>query len=177
MKPLNKAVVIIPSVGTDFLQEALDSIKTQTVPTDIYLVCDNPMRDSRIQGIVSRGHYDNVYYLKLPYGVGKDGFYGHRVYSSVPALVNNQYILFLDEDNYLEPNHVESMINTIETNNLDWCYSLRRIIDVDGSYVCDDNCESLGKYQGIVKTKFLIGLFRWHLLLNTFMIEKFYIEI
>ena len=55
--------------------------------------------------------------------------------------------MYLDQDNTLKPNHVESCINTIEKHSIDWCYSLRSIIDKDGAYLCDDNCESLGRWQ------------------------------
>jgi hypothetical protein len=44
----------------------------------------------------------------------------------------------------LQPNHVESLINKIETDNLEWAYSLRNICDTEGNYICQDNCESLG---------------------------------
>jgi hypothetical protein len=30
--------------------------------------------------------------------------------------------------------------------NLDWAYSLRKIYDKDKTYICDDNCESLGRW-------------------------------
>ena len=44
----------------------------------------------------------------------------------------------------MEPNHVESLVNTIESNNLEWAYSLRNICESNGDFVCQDNCESLG---------------------------------
>ena len=37
--------------------------------------------------------------------------------------------------------------STIEENGLDWSYSLRKICDKDGNYICNDDCESLGKWQ------------------------------
>ena len=46
-----------------------------------------------------------------------------------------------------EPEHVEQCIKTIEQNNLDWSYSLRQIRNKEGDYVCNDDCESLGKWQ------------------------------
>ena len=64
----------------------------------------------------------------------------------MPLMVNADYILFLDEDNWFEPNHVETMINKIKSKDLMWAYSLRRICDERGEYVCDDDCESLGRY-------------------------------
>jgi hypothetical protein len=47
---------------------------------------------------------------------------------------------------------VANCIETIETRNLDWCYSLRQIYNKQGKFVTFDDCESLGKwptYHGI----------------------------
>ena len=61
-------------------------------------------------------------------------------------LVDQDYWLALDQDNWFEPDHVEKMIHTCETKNLRWCHSLRKIYDANGRYICDDDCESLGRY-------------------------------
>jgi hypothetical protein len=37
------------------------------------------------------------------------------------------------------------MVKKLEEGN-DWVYSLRRIVDKNGEYLFDDNCESLGKW-------------------------------
>jgi hypothetical protein len=79
--------------------------------------------------------------------VGANGFYGHRIYAAFPHLVNTQYIMFLDEDNWYKPNHIDIMLQTMENNpSLDFAYSLRSIYDAQGNYLLDDNCESLGKW-------------------------------
>ena len=54
-------------------------------------------------------------------------------------------ICYLDEDNWFEPNHVEKLVEVLEEGN-DWAYSLRKIYDKEGNYICEDNCESLGKW-------------------------------
>jgi hypothetical protein len=79
--------------------------------------------------------------------VGANGFYGHRVYAAFTHLVDTNYVLYLDQDNWLDFDHVKSCIGTIEKNNLQWSYSLRKIYDKQGNYVCNDDCESLGKWQ------------------------------
>ena len=73
------------------------------------------------------------------------GWYGHRVYAACGYLVNADVICYLDEDNWFEPNHVEKLVERIK-KGADWAYSLRKIIDREGNYVCDDNCESLGQW-------------------------------
>jgi glycosyltransferase involved in cell wall biosynthesis len=88
--------------------------------------------------------YSKVKTITLEENVGK-GWYGHRVYAACSFLVNADIICYLDEDNWFEPDHVEKLVNQIKQGN-DWAYSLRKIYDKDGKYLCDDNCESLGKW-------------------------------
>lgn len=71
---------------------------------------------------------------------------GHRIYAAMPFLVNSQYILFLDEDNWYREDHVESLVECIEKNNLSWAYSMRNIFTEKGEFVAPDDCESVGSY-------------------------------
>jgi hypothetical protein len=80
-----------------------------------------------------------------PENTGKDGFYGHRIYAAYPHLLNSDYIFFLDEDNWYEPDHVASLVDVLEQGN-DFAFSLRKIFTNEKQYVADDNCESLGKW-------------------------------
>jgi hypothetical protein len=50
----------------------------------------------------------------------------------------------------LLPNHVESLVNLVQEKNLDWAFSLRKIIDKDSNLVCFDDCESLGLWASIL---------------------------
>jgi hypothetical protein len=81
----------------------------------------------------------------LQENIGK-GWYGHRVYAASSFLVNADIICYLDEDNWIEPDHVESLVSAIQKHDLQWAYSLRKIYDKEGNYLCEDNCESLGKW-------------------------------
>jgi glycosyltransferase involved in cell wall biosynthesis len=133
-------MVITPTTGKDTLREAVLSVQNQTIKTEHLIVAD--------------GHdaaYDPYFYstsqrIILPENVGADGWYGHRVYAAMPLMVNADYILFLDEDNWFEPNHVETLLQKIKSKDLMWAYSLRKIVNESGQYVCDDDCESLGRY-------------------------------
>ena len=84
--------------------------------------------------------------MVLPWNTGANGFYGHRIYAASSFIINHDYWLALDQDNYFKPNHVEDQIRNCENNQLDWSYSLRSIYDKNGNYLLDDNCESLGKW-------------------------------
>ena len=79
-------------------------------------------------------------------------------------VANGDYHIWLDEDNEIKPNHVESLVNMIQEKNLDWAYSLRSIIDKEGSFICNDDCESLGKYKSVLNDHFID--------LNCFIVKK-----
>ena len=133
-------MVITPTTGKDTVFKAIQSVKDQTMTTEHLVVLDGVQK---ADGYIPK---DLLKIIELPENVGGNGWYGHRVYAAMPLMVNADYILFLDEDNWFEPNHVETMINKIRSKDLMWAYSLRRICDERGQYVLDDDCESLGRY-------------------------------
>jgi glycosyltransferase involved in cell wall biosynthesis len=143
---MNKsATVIIAATGSPTLADAIGSILIQSHrDTIVWVVIDGPEFTNQVKLITDR--YPTIKILQLPENTGANGFYGHRIYAASCFLVNTDYVLFLDEDNYFTPNHISSQINNCENNNLDWSYSLRRIYDKTGTYLIDDNCESLGKW-------------------------------
>jgi glycosyltransferase involved in cell wall biosynthesis len=147
------AVVIIPVTGSPECRTAIESVLNQTYPTTCYVVCDGQEYVGKVQAIVSEylGN-PNLKICYLPENVGANGFYGHRVYAAFSHLVKEDYVLFLDQDVFLERFHVQRCVETIEENNLDWCYSLRSICDKDGKFICTDDCESLGKWQAWTHT-------------------------
>ena len=142
------ATVIIPTTGSPELSDAVRSVLNQSYETKCYVVSDGPKAHSRTRIItddfLERKNLERCF---LPINVGANGFYGHRIYASFSHLVNSKYTLLLDQDNVLDENHIESCVNLIEKNDLDWCYTLRKIIDKNGNFVCNDDCESLGKWK------------------------------
>lgn len=138
--------VITPTIGSPKLWDAIESVKAQTYPCKHLIVLDGPdVKADRLPW--PHDGYENCQIVKTPENTGGNGFYGHRIYAAYPHLINSDYILFLDEDNWYEPDHVESLIKTIEAKNLDFSYSLRKIYSPDKKYLLDDNCESLGKWE------------------------------
>jgi glycosyltransferase involved in cell wall biosynthesis len=137
-------MVITPTTGKHTLDRALDSVKKQTIPVEHLIVMDGQEVWNKVR---SAPYNYRCKWMLLPENVGGNGWYGHRVYAAMPLMVNADYILFLDEDNWFEPNHVETMIDKIQSKDLMWVYSLRKIYDERGQYVCDDDCEALGRYS------------------------------
>ena len=138
-----RIMVITPTTGKHTLYKAIESVQNQTIKTEHLIVLDGQEAWNKVRTTPS--NY-NCKWMMLPENVGGNGWYGHRVYAAMPLMVNADYILFLDEDNWFEPNHVETMINKIKSKDLMWAYSLRKIYDERGQYVCDDDCEALGRY-------------------------------
>ena len=138
-----KVAIVTPTIGSDHLVRCVDSVDKQTY-SDLthYVFIDGEQSElsviDKIEGATK------VKKIVLEENVGK-GWYGHRVYSACSFLVNADVICYLDEDNWYEPNHVEKLVDKIKQGN-DWAYSLRKIYDKDGNYLCNDDCESLGKW-------------------------------
>jgi glycosyltransferase involved in cell wall biosynthesis len=144
-------MVITPTTGKDTVLKAIESVRNQTVKTEHLIVVDgggdiSDRFSNMLLNKISPNYENPLQWFTLPENVGGNGWYGHRVYAAMPLMVNADYILFLDEDNWFEPNHVETMIAKIKSKDLMWSYSLRRIVDESGQYVCDDDCEALGRY-------------------------------
>jgi glycosyltransferase involved in cell wall biosynthesis len=138
--------VITPTIGSPKLKDAIESVANQTYKCNHLIVCDGPEHFNKVYPLAVGG---TIQFCVTPENTGKVGeqsFYGHRIYAAYPHLVNSDYILFLDEDNWYQPDHVATLVETIESQNLDFAYSLRQIYNTNKEYLCDDNCESLGKW-------------------------------
>jgi glycosyltransferase involved in cell wall biosynthesis len=140
--------VITPTIGSPKLLDCARSVRNQTYKCKHVIVIDGSEHWKEATKNIPILDADTHMYV-TPENTGKTGgeFYGHRIYAAYPHLVNSDYVLFLDEDNWYEPDHVASLIETIEKKNLDFSYSLRKIFSTDKKYLCDDNCESLGKWE------------------------------
>lgn len=145
-------IVITPTTGSSKLKDAINSVKNQTYSNiEHLLVIDgvehwkNAMDQLPITLEYDDRSSDNIQTMILPYNTGAKGFYGHRIYAGIPHLLNSDYIFFLDEDNWYDPDHVRSLVEVLDRGN-NFAHSLRKIYNPDKSYVCDDNCEALGKW-------------------------------
>jgi len=150
--------VIVPTIGSDKLEKALNSLHEQTYGNmTIVLVSDGLSENDRrflteriVKMNIERTVFDvlkELVTIWLPFNTGGNGYYGHRIYSSIPHLLDHEIILFLDEDNWYEPNHIETIVQTFNENpDAQFVHSLRNICGQSGEFICQDNCESLGSY-------------------------------
>lgn len=149
---MKRIAVITPTIGTSYLVQAMHSVGNAA---EHWVVVDGI---AHAQQVVSRvqAHPYNQRLIILPENTGTpttgfnglpySGFFnGYRINAAIPLLTNADYIMFLDEDNWFEPNHISSMVEALEKNDWDWCYSLRRIVDKEGNFLFNDECDSLGE--------------------------------
>jgi glycosyltransferase involved in cell wall biosynthesis len=153
---MSSAAIIVPTTGAPEARVAIASVLAQThAEVRLWVVVDGPECVVPFQTATAGLDLRLARVSVLPENVGRGGYYGHRVYAGFSHLVNADYLLFLDEDNWFEPDHVASMIDTIEERDLEWCFALRRICGRDGTFLINDDCESLGKCNGWTNLRFV----------------------
>lgn len=146
-RPRYEVSVITPSIGTDFLAQAIESVQQQTYPfIRHFLVADGPECHDRVAEMVPTDPRHPIHVLPLPLNVGGGGFCGHRVYGAMPFLVPSRFVAFLDEDNWFADDHLETLMQAITSRGLAWAYSLRTIVSLEGEVITTDDCESLGEW-------------------------------
>jgi glycosyltransferase involved in cell wall biosynthesis len=145
--------VITATTGNPLLIDCLNSVRNQTYSNIQHLlVVDGPERYAAVREQTKNIEPKDGYRLdiiELPYSIGKDRWNGHRIYAAGTYIADGDYVMFLDDDNYLDNNHVDLCINKVKEGN-DWTFSFRKIVDKDRNYICDDNCESLGNWPSVL---------------------------
>lgn len=151
---MKSAAIIIATTGAPDVRSAIQSALAQTHSLiRVWVVVDGPEFLEAFTSSTSGLELLDANVVVLPENVGMNGFYGHRIYAAFTHLVNAEYVLYLDQDNWLDAEHVATMVETIEKENLDWCYALRKICDKSGSFLLNDDCESLGAWPAWTNTK------------------------
>lgn len=136
--------VVTPSIGLNYLEKCVDSVQKQKYQNVVHhIFVDGNENLNKVRNILEKFDSKKYRINIIEENIGK-GWYGHRVYAASSFLVNQDAIIYLDEDNWIEPDHVETLVKTVEMH--DWAFSLRKIFDKDENYFCNDNCESLGKW-------------------------------
>ena len=150
---IEKSVVVItPTIGKPALADAIRSVQEQTYSNIRHLIVADGHReysDAMMDVVVNTIEIPpkkNIQTTSVPTNTGAKGINGQRIYAAFPHLVDEDYVLFLDDDNWFEPDHVKSLVELIEAEKLDWAHSLRKIYTPDKQFIADDNCEALGKW-------------------------------
>ena len=150
-----KTVTIVTAAsGNKLIKRCIESVRKQTYQNITHLVVIDGVEnltkiDFLLADLQFSERYENEYRIILPWSIGKDRWNGHRIYAASTYIIESDYVMYLDEDNYLDPDHVEECIKTIERGN-DWCFSFRKIVNAESKFICNDDCESLGKWSSIL---------------------------
>lgn len=141
------AIVITPTIAKTSLVKAVESVEKQTYKNLQHLVVadgrDYFQKVLNLSIPVSDGSRLTI--TSVPFNTGGSGFYGHRILAAYPHLVDHDYVLFLDDDNWWSEDHVRTLIDLCESRNLDFTHSLRKVY-VDGEFLADDCCEAIGRW-------------------------------
>jgi hypothetical protein len=141
------AIVITPTIGNPGLEDAMNSIRRQSFSSILHLiVIDGEQYENSVYNIIKKVPSYQYKVITLPWNTGAEKFNGHRIFAALGYLINQKYVLFLDDDNWFDENHVSSLVALIEDKKLDWAYSMRKIFSSTKEFICLDNCESIGDW-------------------------------
>jgi glycosyltransferase involved in cell wall biosynthesis len=140
--------LIIPTTGAPLVRECIASALAQT-HADVrpFIVIDGPEFIAPFQAATAGMDLSRCRIAVLPVNVGRNGFYGHRVYAAFSHLVDTDYVSFLDQDNWVEAEHVASLLQAVARQGWDWAFALRRVFSEDGRYLIDDESQSVGPWH------------------------------
>jgi glycosyltransferase involved in cell wall biosynthesis len=154
-----KVSVITATTGGVRLADCIESVRNQTYKNiEHYVIVDGSDRWEQTSEILNAMEFpngNNEFVIVLPHATGLNRFNGHRIYGGFSFLTNGDYIAWLDDDNEFTPNHIESLVKITQEKQLDWAYSLRQIVDSKGEFICNDDCENLGKYKSVLNDHFV----------------------
>jgi hypothetical protein len=148
----NSVTVITATTGGANLGRCIRSVQGQSFgQVEHLVVTDGPEHAAKVQEAVSAAGAGNkaLNRMELPFATGRDRWGGHRIYAAASFLCNTEYVCFLDEDNWLEADHVESLIAAVAAADVRWGFALRKIVDREGKFVALDECVSLGTLHPI----------------------------
>lgn len=148
-----RVTIITPTVGTQYVKKNIESVAAQTYKNIQHLVVIDGVKFEETFKLNNGELPPSLDLITLPKNTGYDGFNGHRIYGGCTFLAEGDYIMFLDEDNWIDPEHVESLVEIAEAYK--WAYSLRKITDMEGNFICNDDCESLGDYLSVINDFFI----------------------
>jgi hypothetical protein len=152
---MSSVTVITSTTGRASLLKCVQSVADQTGPevcqVKHLIIPDGPEAYSMARNLFAYYEFPSyVDVVQLPYAVGKDRWNGHRMYAAGTFLVDTDYVMYLDDDNFIDTNHIQECLAAIKESGAAWAYSLRKIVDQQGNFLCNDDCESLGRHHTVM---------------------------
>ena len=135
--------VVTATTGRDTLKETIESVAKQTVDCRHYVFCDGIDWPYKILE-----EHSDIEWCRLPVKTGGNGMMNGGIIAASAYLVQEDYICWLDDDNWIEPEHVEYLLKAVEGKG--YAYTLRKLVEADGSLFDYDDFESLGQHSGFI---------------------------
>lgn len=153
MEHLPSVTVITSSIGRPELRQCIESVRAQTYQAKHFVFVNGPGFHDPARQVLAE--YPDVHAFYLPEDTGAYAGNGPSfagVFAAAPFLTSSDWVFFLNDDDFYDPDHVESVMKHAKESDLGWAYSLRRIVGRDGAPICDDDWCSLGHWpvQGTV---------------------------
>lgn len=143
MQSHNTVAVITSTIGRPQLERAILSVQNQTYPCKHYIFVDGEQFHQQAAEILKK--FEHLVVTYLPMNTGANGWTNSSINAIAPFLVKEDIVCFLDDDNWFEPNHVETGVKALVENQAHYAYALRNFYDLEGNFVCIDAMESIGE--------------------------------
>ncbi|MFC0820225.1 glycosyltransferase family 2 protein [Moraxella marmotae] len=135
------------------MERAILSVKAQTYPAKHYVIVDGDQFADKVRAIVKK--YPEVITVYLPMNTGANGKVNSTINAIAPFLTQEDYVCYLDDDNWYEPNHIASLVHTLQNSQAHYAYALRNFCDESGDLICPDHWESVGDYDSLPSEVYL----------------------
>lgn len=143
MSSQKSVAVVTATTGRASLQQTVDSVAAQTYPCTHYVVIDGPQS---IDWEMPDGEYEAIW---LPKPTGRNGIMNGAICAAAAFLTTEDLICFVDDDNWIEADHVRSLVEAIGDDKA-YAYCLRKLVEQDGTFFAFDDGESLGHHGDMV---------------------------
>ena len=145
---MKSVAVVTATTGRPSLYQAVASVQKQTHACNHYVIWDGvePHRDFQADVFANDTDLSGfcLYDLELPKPTGGNGMMNGCILAMAAYICTEDYLCFLDDDNWMEPNHVETLVKALEEKDAAYSYALRNLVNPDGSFYAQDNGESTG---------------------------------
>lgn len=138
------------------LRQCVESVRAQTHKARHFVYVNGPEFHEPARAILKDYPEVTAFYLPEATGDWHNGPSMVDVFAAGPFLTNADWVFYLDDDNWYEPDHVDSVLTLARDNDLKWAYSLRRFVSKDGTPICEDNWCNLGHYPLIGTDAYIV---------------------
>lgn len=160
---MTKISIITPTIGRPEILRLCQSIDNQTVKGKVefehIVVVDGPEYQEAVLQC-TEPYKSIIKYFIVPVNCGT---WGGPARAAGTMIASGDFTCFLDDDNWIEPNHFQALLNIAQTWKLDWCAAKRFVHCVNGfvlpkdpefGYHIDGNC-FIGKTDVVKKYAYL----------------------